>query len=54
MMWLAKLKPLVAVVAALTLATAGVAIGGRQQPAVEEAREQTKTAPAPRAGTEAP
>ena len=40
MMWLARLKPLVAVAAALILATAGVAVQGRQQPAPEGAREQ--------------
>jgi RNA polymerase sigma factor (sigma-70 family) len=50
MMWLARLKPLVAVAAALILATAGVAVQGRQQPAPEGAREQAKTAPPPRAG----
>ena len=33
MMWLAKLKPLVAVAAALILATAGVAVQERRQPA---------------------
>ena len=33
MMWLARLRPLVAVAAALILATAGVAVQGRQQPA---------------------
>ena len=49
MMWLARLKPLVAVAAALILATAGVAVQGRQQPAPEEAREQAKTAPPPAA-----
>ena len=50
MMWLARLKPLVAVAAALILATAGVAVQGRQQPAPEGAREQAKTAPPPTAG----
>ena len=45
MMWLARLKPLVAVAAALILATAGVAVQGRQQPAPEGAQEQAKTAP---------
>jgi hypothetical protein len=50
MMWLARLKPLVAVVAALILATAGVAVLGRQQPAPEGAREQAKTAPPSAAG----
>jgi hypothetical protein len=44
MMWLARLKPLVAVAAALILATAGVAVQGRQQPAPEGAQEQAKTA----------
>jgi hypothetical protein len=50
MMWLARLKPLVAVAAALILATAGVAVQGRQQPAPEGAREQARTAPSPTAG----
>ena len=50
MMWLARLKPLVAVAAALILATAGVAVQGRQQPAPEGAREQAKTAAPPTAG----
>ena len=50
MMWLARLKPLAAVAAALILATAGVAVQGRQQPAPEGAREQAKTAPPPTAG----
>src|SRR4051795_439277 len=50
MMWLARLKPLFAVAAALILATAGVAVQGRQQPAPEGAREQAKTAPRPTAG----
>jgi hypothetical protein len=50
MMWLARPKPLVAVAAALILATAGVAVQGRQQPAPEGAREQAKIAPAPKAG----
>ena len=49
-MWLARLKPLVAVAAALILATAGVAVQGRQKPAPEGAREQAKTAPPPTAG----
>ena len=35
MMWLTRLKPLVAVAAALILTTAGVAVQGRQQPAPE-------------------
>ncbi len=50
MIWLARLKPLVAVAAALILATAGVAVQGRQQPAPEGAREQAKNAPPPKAG----
>jgi hypothetical protein len=50
MMWLARLKPLAAVAAALILATAGVAVQGRQQPAPEGAREQAKTVAPPRAG----
>ena len=44
MMWLARLKPLAAVVAALILVTAGVAVHGRQQPAPERKPEQVKTA----------
>jgi hypothetical protein len=51
MMWLARLKPLAAALAALILATAGVAVQGRQQPAPEGAREQPKTAPPPADGT---
>ena len=54
MMWLARLKPLVAVAAALILATAGFAVQGRQQPAPEGVREQAKTAPPPRAGAAVP
>jgi hypothetical protein len=50
MMWLARLKPLVTVAAALILATAGVAVQGRQQSAPEGAREQAKSAPPPTAG----
>src|SRR5690349_16056663 len=50
MMWLARLKPLVAVAAALILATAGVAVQGRQQPAPKGAPAQAKTAPPPTAG----
>jgi hypothetical protein len=50
MMWLARPKPLVAVAAALTLATAGVAVQGRQQPAPEGAQERARTAPPPTAG----
>jgi RNA polymerase sigma-70 factor (ECF subfamily) len=50
MMWLARLKPLVAVAAALILATAGVAVHGRQQSAPRGAREQAKTVRPPRAG----
>ncbi len=53
MMWLARLKPLAAVAAALILATAGVAVLGRQQPAPEGAREQAKTAPPATAGAAA-
>ncbi len=49
MMWLARLKPLVAVAAALILATAGVAVQGRQQPAPEGSREKARTAPPPKA-----
>ena len=49
-MWLARLKPLAAVAAALILATAGVAVQGRQQPAPEGARAQAKAVPRPRAG----
>ena len=54
MMWLARLKPLVAVAAALILATAGVAVQGRQKPAPEGAREQAKPAPPPKAGAAPP
>jgi RNA polymerase sigma-70 factor (ECF subfamily) len=50
MMWLARLKPLAAVAAALFLATAGVAVQGRQGPAPEREREPAKVAPPPRAG----
>jgi RNA polymerase sigma factor (sigma-70 family) len=50
MMWLARLKPLVAVAATLILATAGVAVQGRQKPAAEGVGEQAKTAPAPTPG----
>jgi hypothetical protein len=50
MIWLARLKPLVPVAAALILATAGVAVQGRQQPAPEGAREQARTAPPTAAG----
>jgi hypothetical protein len=50
MMWLARRKPLVAVAAALILATPGVDVQGRQQPAPEGAREQARTAPPPTAG----
>ena len=49
-MWLARLKPLVAVAAALILATAGVAVQGQQRPAPEGAQEQAKAAPPPKAG----
>jgi hypothetical protein len=49
MMWLARLKPLVAVAAAVILATAGVAVQGRQGPAPEREREQANTAPPPAA-----
>jgi len=50
MMWLARLRLWVAVAVALILATAGVAVQGRQQPAPDAAREQAKTAPPPAAG----
>ena len=46
MMWHARLKPLV-VVGALILATAGVAVQGRQQPAPKGAQDQAKTPPPP-------
>lgn len=49
-MRLAQLKPRVAAAAALILATAGVAVQGRQQPASEGARQEAKTAPPPAAG----
>jgi hypothetical protein len=54
MMWLARLRPLAAVTAALILATAGVAVQGRQQPAPEGAREQAKTPPPTPTGAVAP
>ncbi len=44
MMWFARLKPLAAVAAALILATAGVAVHGRQKPAPEGGSEQANTA----------
>ncbi len=50
MLWLARLKPLVAVASVLILATVGVAVQGRQKPAPEGAREQVKPAPPPAAG----
>jgi hypothetical protein len=53
MMWLTRLKPLVAVAAALVLVTAGVAVQGRQQPTPEGALAQAKTAPPPAAGAAA-
>jgi hypothetical protein len=45
MMSLTRLKPLVAVGAALILAIAGVAVQGRQQPAPQGAQEQVKATP---------
>ncbi len=53
MMWLARLKPLVAVAAALVLATAGVAVHGRQNPAPDGAQEKPNTA-LPRQQAQAP
>ena len=50
MMSVARLKPLVAVAAALILATAGVAVQGRQKPVSEGARELAKPAPPAAAG----
>ncbi len=50
MMGLARLKLLVAVAAALILATTGVAVQGRQQPAPEGAPEQARPAPRPTVG----
>ena len=50
MMWLARLKPLIAVAAALILATAGVAVQGRQQLTPQGAREQAKAPLPPAAG----
>jgi hypothetical protein len=50
MIWHARRKPLLAVAAALILATAGVAVQGRQQSSSEGAREQAKTDPPPAAG----
>jgi RNA polymerase sigma factor (sigma-70 family) len=54
MMWLARLKPLAVVVAALILTTAGVAVQGRQRPAPEGARAQAKTATSPPAAAALP
>jgi RNA polymerase sigma factor (sigma-70 family) len=45
MMWLARLKPLVAVAAALVIAAAGVSVRGLLQPTFAGAQEQAKTAP---------
>ena len=45
MMWLARLKPLVAVAATLIVATVGVAVQGRQQPSPEGVREQARNTP---------
>ena len=53
MMWLARLKPLVAVAAALIVATAGIAVQERRQPAAERRGEQAKTAPRSTAGADA-
>ncbi len=50
MMWLARLKPLVAVAAALILTAAGVAVLGRQHARAEGAREQAKPARTQKAG----
>jgi hypothetical protein len=54
MMRLLRLKPLAAVVAALILATAGVAVQGRQNPATDGARAQAKTALPPTAVPDLP
>jgi hypothetical protein len=51
MIWRARPKPLIAVTLALILATAGVAVQGRQEPDPEKAVEQTKTTPPPKAGS---
>ena len=45
MMWRARLKPLVAVAAALVLTIAGFTVQGRQQAAPTGAQEQAKAAP---------
>jgi RNA polymerase sigma factor (sigma-70 family) len=50
MMALSRLKPLAGVAAALILASAGVAVQGRQQPAPNGARNSAKTAPPAAAG----
>jgi hypothetical protein len=50
MMWFARLKPLVAVAAALIFATVGVAVHGRQQPTPQVPQEQANTSPRPKAG----
>jgi len=54
MIWRARPKPLIAVTLALILATAGVAVQGRQQPAPAGAREQAKAATPPKAGAGGP
>jgi hypothetical protein len=51
MMWLSRLKPLVALAAALFLTTAGVAVLARQQLASEGARERAEPAPPPAAAS---
>ncbi len=50
MMWLARRKPWVAVSAALILATAGVAVQGRQQRAPGGAQQKAGNAAPPKAG----
>lgn len=47
MMWLARLKPLAVVAAAVVLTTAGVAVQGRQQPEAEGIGGRAKAAPPP-------
>ena len=53
MMWLARLKPLAVVATALILATAGVAVQGRQKSTPEGALAQAKAAFPPAAGVPA-
>lgn len=51
MLRLARLKPLLAVAAVLVLTTAGVAVHGRQQAGIENAREPARNVAPPKAGS---